>query len=210
MSERLFTWLFKGLVYPQIWEDPEIDMKALAIRPHDRIVAIASGGCNILSYLTADPARVTAVDLNHAHVALTRLKLTAAGELPGYDAFYRFFGKADEKANLAAYERFIKRQLDDESRSYWEKRGFAGRRRITLFSRDLYHHGLLGWFIGAAHRVARLYGINPGDLLAARSIEEQRTFFDYRTRAAVRQAADPLGDLPACLAVRPRHSASTI
>ena len=87
MSERLFTWLFKGLVYPQIWEDPEIDMKALAIRPDDRIVAIASGGCNILSYLTADPARVTAVDLNHAHVALTRLKLAAARELPGYDAF---------------------------------------------------------------------------------------------------------------------------
>ena len=178
MSERLFTWLFKGLVYPQIWEDPEIDMKALAIRPEDRIVAIASGGCNILSYLTADPAKVTAVDLNHAHVALTRLKLAAVRELPGHDAFYRFFGKADEKANLAAYERFVKEQLDDESRAYWEKRGLAGRRRITLFSRDLYHHGLLGWFIGAAHRIARLYGINPGDLLVARSIEEQRTFFD--------------------------------
>ncbi|MCB1387286.1 MAG: DUF3419 family protein [Nitratireductor sp.] len=178
VSERLFTLLFKGLVYPQIWEDPEIDLKALAIRPDDRIVAIASGGCNILSYLTADPAHVTAVDLNHAHVALTRLKLAAARQLPGYDAFYRFFGKADEKTNLSAYQRFIKPHLDAESRAYWERRGLTGRRRITLFSRNLYRHGLLGGFIGAAHRIARLYGIDPGDLLAARSLEEQRGFFD--------------------------------
>ena len=55
LLERAFTLAFKGLVYPQIWEDPEIDMEALAIGRDHTIVAIASGGCNILSYLTADP-----------------------------------------------------------------------------------------------------------------------------------------------------------
>ena len=48
-------------------------MKAMQIEPHHHIVSIASGGCNALSYLTAGPARVTAVDLNHAHVALVKL-----------------------------------------------------------------------------------------------------------------------------------------
>lgn len=176
--ERLFTWLFKGLVYPQIWEDPVIDIEALAIRPGDRIVAIASGGCNVMSYLTADPASIVAVDLNRAHVALNRLKIAAALRLPDYDAFYRFFGKADEKANLAAYERFIRDGLDETSRAYWDRRGINGKRRITLFSRDLYHHGLLGWFIGVAHRVAKLHGIDPADMLKARTMEEQRSFFD--------------------------------
>ncbi|MEC9342696.1 MAG: DUF3419 family protein [Pseudomonadota bacterium] len=176
--ERLFTWVFKGLVYPQIWEDPVADMNALAIRPGDRIVAIASGGCNVMSYLTADPGAITAVDLNRAHVALTRLKLTAAARLPNHDTFYRFFGRADERANLAAYERFIQPHLDAESRAYWERRGLTGKRRITLFSRDLYHHGLLGWFIGVGHRVAKLYGIDPSDILKARTMEEQRTYFD--------------------------------
>lgn len=176
--ERLFTWAFKGLVYPQIWEDPEIDMEALAIERDHRVVAIASGGCNILSYLTADPAQITAVDLNQAHVALTRLKLAAARRLPGYDAFYRFFGKADEKANVEAYTRFLRDGLDADSRAYWERRGVTGRRRISLFARDLYHHGLLGYFIGAGHKVARLYGIDPKDILSARSLEEQRSFFD--------------------------------
>lgn len=178
--ERLFTFAFKGLVYPQIWEDPDVDMRALALRPHSRVLTIASGGCNVLSYLTADPGEIIAVDLNHAHVALARLKLAAAKFLPGYDAFYRFFGAADEKANVAAYERFLRDQLDPETRAYWERRAPAnwGKRRISLFSRDLYRHGLLGHFIGFAHFVARLYGVDPRRLLMARSLAEQRSYFE--------------------------------
>lgn len=176
--ERAFTWVFKGLVYPQIWEDPEIDMEALEVGPDHHVVAIASGGCNILSYLTANPSSVTAIDLNAAHIALNRLKLAAAVNLPDHDAFYRFFGKADEKANIAAYKRFLRDHLDPETRAYWEKRDLTGRRRYTLFARDLYCHGLLGYFIGVGHFVARAYGIDPRDMLRARSMDEQRSFFD--------------------------------
>ena len=75
--ERLFTLMFKGFVYNQIWEDPGVDMEALALQPHHRMITIASAGCNILNYLAADPARIIAVDLNPNHVALTRLKLAA-------------------------------------------------------------------------------------------------------------------------------------
>ena len=32
--ERLFTLMFKGFVYNQIWEDPDVDMEALALQPH--------------------------------------------------------------------------------------------------------------------------------------------------------------------------------
>ncbi|MEK1886761.1 MAG: DUF3419 family protein [Phyllobacterium sp.] len=178
LSERLFAHVFKGLVYPQIWEDPEVDMEALEIRSGHRVVTIASGGCNAMSYLTADPASVEAVDLNTAHVAFNRLKLAAVAHLPNYDAFYRFYGTADDKANLAAYERFIQPHLDATSRAYWEKRMLSGRRRITIFSRDLYRHGLLGLFIGMGHRVANVYGIDPRDILKAATIEEQRVYFD--------------------------------
>jgi S-adenosylmethionine-diacylglycerol 3-amino-3-carboxypropyl transferase len=176
--ERLFTTLFKGLVYPQIWEDPDLDMRAVALKPGGRMIAIASGGCNVLSYLTADPGEIVAVDLNRAHVALTRLKLAAARHLPTYDSFYRFFGEADERANVGAYRRFLADRIDAETKSYWEGRGFNGRRRITLFSRDLYRHGLLGYFIGAAHFIARRYGADPSNLVWARSLDEQRTFYE--------------------------------
>ncbi len=180
LLEHLFAWMFKGLVYPQIWEDPEIDLEALAVAPDCHVVAIASGGCNILSYLIADPQRITAVDLNQTHVALCRLKLSAASNLPGWDSFYRFFGEADEQANVNAYWRFLSSALDPETRSYWEGRSAfgLGRRRISLFSRNFYRHGALGHFIGAGHALARLYGVNPGDVLRARTVEEQRGYFD--------------------------------
>ncbi|MGZ5803038.1 MAG: DUF3419 family protein [Xanthobacteraceae bacterium] len=184
LRQRLFDYvfasLFKGLVYPQIWEDPEVDMAALAITPESRIVAIASGGCNILSYLVADPAQIVAVDLSDAHIALNKLKLAAAKHLPSAESFFRFFGEADEEANVAAYWRFLAPHLDADTRAYWESHRVTrlGRRRISLFSRNLYRYGLLGRFIGFGHMVARLYGIDPRDVLRARSLAEQRSYFE--------------------------------
>jgi S-adenosylmethionine-diacylglycerol 3-amino-3-carboxypropyl transferase len=180
LLERLFERLFRGLVYTQIWEDPEIDLEALALGPDCHVVAIASGGCNVLSYLTAAPARITAVDLSRAHVALSRLKLVAATRLPSWQAFYGFFGTADDPANVAAYHRLIAPHLDPQSRAYWEGRGLQhlGRRRISIFARNVYRHGVLGRFIGIAHAAARVYGVDLRDLLSARSLEEQRRFFE--------------------------------
>jgi S-adenosylmethionine-diacylglycerol 3-amino-3-carboxypropyl transferase len=179
LLEVLFTWAFKGLVYPQIWEDPEIDREALALTPDCHVVAIASGGCNVLSYLIDDPRRITAVDLSLAHIALNRLKLAAVRRLPSWDAFYRFFGEADERSNIDAYWCHLASHLDPETRRYWEPRGLFGLRRprITMFSRNMYRYGLLGHSIGLGHVIARLYGIDPRKLLQARSLEEQRLLY---------------------------------
>ena len=75
LLERLFARLFHGLVYAQIWEDPVADMGALQIQPEDNLVCISSSGCNVMSYLTANPASITVVDLSPAHVALLRMKV---------------------------------------------------------------------------------------------------------------------------------------
>lgn len=176
--ERLFTFAFRGLVYPQIWEDPVVDMDALAIRPTDHVVTIASGGCNVMSYLVAGPAKITALDLNGAHIALNRLKLTAVRTLPGHKEFYRFFGSADRRDNVGLYEQHIRSELDETSQRYWEKRGLSGRRRIGAFSRGFYRTGLLGSFIGAAHLVARLHGCDPKRILKATTRKEQREIFE--------------------------------
>ena len=180
LLERLFERLFHGLVYTQIWEDPEVDLEALQLRPDNHIVAIASGGCNVLSYLVDDPARITAVDLSSAHVALNRLKLMALSRLPNWETYYRFFGAADDEANVAAYDRLIAPHLDAQSRLYWEGRSLQqlGRRRISIFARNAYRHGVLGRFIGVTHALCRAYGVDLNELLSARSLEEQRAFFE--------------------------------
>ncbi len=178
LLERAFTFAFRGLVYAQIWEDPEVDLEALAVTPDCHIVQIASGGCNVLSYLTANPRAITAVDLNTAHIALNKLKLIAARELPDYAAFHRFFARANSKENIAAYKRYVRPHLDEPTKRYWEGRDMIGRRRIGGFAKGVYKRGLLGNFIGAAHFIAKLNGVDPKVMLAANSMQEQREIFD--------------------------------
>jgi S-adenosylmethionine-diacylglycerol 3-amino-3-carboxypropyl transferase len=178
LLDRLFAVWFTRFVYNQIWEDPAVDLAALAIDRSSRVVTIASGGCNVLNYLAADPAEIVAIDLNPAHIALTRLKIGALQHLPDYDSFFQFFGVARDRANVALYDRYLRDRLDDVTRRFWDHRTLVGRRRIAFFAKGLYHQALLGKFIGFLHGFARLLGQHPSRLLAARSLAEQRSIFD--------------------------------
>jgi len=200
LQERLFARLFSGLVYAQIWEDPAIDIEALALRPGEDVVAIASGGCNVLSYLVADPGSVTAVDLNGHHVALNRLKIAGARHLPDHETFFRFFGAADAPANVAIYDSHLRAHLDDSTRLYWDETDWRGRRRIEQFAGNIYKKGLLGRFIGAGHLVAKLYRKDPRKILAARDLAEQRAVFESEMRPIFRsRLVEFLADNPSAL-----------
>jgi len=177
LQERMFTLAFSGLVYPQIWEDPEVDIVAMGPLQGKRIATIASGGCNILAYLTEDPEAVIAVDLNRHHVALNRLKHAAISHLPDFETFFRFFGEADRKDNVVAYDRHLAAHLDPQTRAYWEQLTWTGR-RVSLFARNIYKHGLLGRFITVVHLLARLHRVDPRRMLEARTMAEQRRIFD--------------------------------
>ena len=181
IQERLFTLAFSGLVYPQIWEDPVVDMEALDLRagracssPSRRAAATCS------AILTAAPIAVTAVDLNPAHVALNKLKLAALAHLPDYDAFCRFFGEADARANIDAYfDAAARRTSTTTTRAYWEARDRFGRRRIGYFARNFYRHGLLGHFIGAGHLARpRCTASTRAACSRRKTLDEQRRIFE--------------------------------
>lgn len=200
LLDKAFAFAFKNLVYAQIWEDPEADMAALDIRPDSRVITIASGSCNALSYLTADPEAIVAVDLNAAHLALGRLKIAAVRHLPGHDHLRRFLVEADHADNVAAYDRLLAPQLDDHSRRYWQGRDLVGRRRIDGFASGIYKRGLLGNFIGLAHLLARLHRVDPRDILAAKTLEDQRRVFDQKLAPIFdRRLVRWLTDRPAAL-----------
>ncbi|MFX8565669.1 DUF3419 family protein, partial [Acinetobacter baumannii] len=74
--------------------------------------------------------------------------------------------------------RYIRDQLDEKSRAYWETKRFGTGRRINLFARNVYRFGLLGRFIGTVHVLARAYGKNPRRMLTAKSLEDQRRVFN--------------------------------
>ena len=177
LLERLFAMWFARFVYNQIWEDPVVDLEALQLTPECRVVTIASGGCNVMNYLGADPAAIIAVDLNPAHIALTRLKLAAMKRLPDYESFFRFFGVAKHSENVDAYFSHVAPHLDADTRHFWEHRSLLGRQRIEFFAKGLYRKALLGRFIGFLHGFAKLAGQDVSRLLDARSREEQLTIY---------------------------------
>jgi S-adenosylmethionine-diacylglycerol 3-amino-3-carboxypropyl transferase len=177
LLERLFAMWFARFVYNQIWEDPVVDLEALQLTPESRVVTIASGGCNIMNYLGADPEAIVAVDLNPAHIALTRLKLAAMRHLPDYETFFRFFGIAKHSDNVDAYFSHVAPHLDAETRHFWEHRSLLGRQRIEFFAKGLYRKALLGRFIGFLHGFAKLAGQDVTRILDARNREEQLAIY---------------------------------
>lgn len=180
LSERLFGLLFSGLVYPQIWEDPDVDMAGMELSPGHSIVCIGSGGCNMLAYLSRHPSSIDVVDLNPHHIALNRLKLAAFRSLPGHSDVVRFLAMENVSGNVEAFDRVIAQNLDATSRTYWQKRRWNGQRRIEVFERNIYRTGLLGRFIAVGHLLARLHGVQLTELANAKSLREQRHVFDTR------------------------------
>ena len=162
---RMVAFWLERLVYTQIWEDPQADLAALQLPLGSTIVTISSGGCNALSYLTAQPAQVYAVDCNEAHLALLKLKLAGIRAFSSYSDFWQFFGEAASPANAQLYRTRLRPRLDAHARAYWDKRNIIGRPRYAHFTNGFYRHGMLGRFIGLAHVVARLAGIDLDALL---------------------------------------------
>jgi S-adenosylmethionine-diacylglycerol 3-amino-3-carboxypropyl transferase len=163
--DRLFAFWFRRLVYTQIWEDPEADLAALKLPLGSTIVTISSGGCNALSYLTARPAQVYAVDLNEAHLSLLALKLAGLRALSDYADFWQFFGEGASAANAGLYRDRLRPVLDADARAYWDKRNSTGRPRYAYFTDGFFRHGVLGRFIGMAHVLAKLARIDLAALL---------------------------------------------
>jgi S-adenosylmethionine-diacylglycerol 3-amino-3-carboxypropyl transferase len=172
--DRLFAFWFRRLVYTQIWEDPEADLAALQLPVGSTIVTISSGGCNALSYLTAQPAQVFAVDLNEAHLSLLKLKLAGLRAFSKYADFWQFFGEATSPSNSALYRDRLWLWLDADARAYWDKRNVVGRPRHAYFTDGFYRHGMLGRFIGLAHVLAKFARIDLTALLNGKTDAPER------------------------------------
>jgi S-adenosylmethionine-diacylglycerol 3-amino-3-carboxypropyl transferase len=172
--DGLYAFWLRRLVYTQIWEDPEADLAALRLPVGSTIVTIASGGCNALSYLMAQPAQVYAVDANQAHLSLLKLKLAGIRVFSNYSEFWQFFGEAASRSNAKLYRERLRPILDPEARVYWDKRDVIGRPRHAYFTNGFYRHGMLGRLIGLAHVVARLARIDLSVLLTAKADAPER------------------------------------
>ncbi len=183
MLQRIFAAWFEGLVYNQVWEDPAVDIEALEIGSDSRLLVIASGGCNALNYLLANPASIHAVDLNRGHSSLLELKRTALKHLPVFDDFFELFGFGRSKRTDVLYRRWLAPNLDPQTRDHWETNAiFDGLNfgpRISCFrDRGLYDQSRSALFLRFFHWLSRRFGLRIEAVLDADSLEEQSAIFE--------------------------------
>jgi S-adenosylmethionine-diacylglycerol 3-amino-3-carboxypropyl transferase len=165
---------FTEVRYAQCWEDADVLLKGLDVRPGDTCLSIASAGDNALALLTADPARVVAVDLNPAQLACLALRVAAYRELD-HAGLLELLGSRPSARRAALY-RCCRPLLGPVDRAFWDARpgrieggiGGAGK-----FERYFRHFRLR--VLPLAHRRRAVAA-----LLEPRPLEERLTFYQDR------------------------------
>lgn len=184
LDQKVFDAIYsRSLVYNTCWEDPAVDRIALALRPQDRMLVIASAGCNVLDYALVAPACVHAVDANPRQIALLELKIAGIKRLE-FEDFFAFFGSGRHPRSDFLYRSALRQQLTPFARAYWDRyvRWFAQQGPNSSF----YYHGLSGL---VARGFRSYLQLQPGlvaavdALLEARTLEDQCRIYDDQVQS---------------------------
>ncbi len=162
---------FSILRYAQCWEDTDVLLEALAVRPGDRCFSVASAGDNTLSMLSCAPAEVVAVDLSPVQIYLVELKAVGFRTLE-HGALLEFVGVRPSARRRDLYAQ-VRPSLREPARAYWDRctpmieAGLAGAGKFEKYF-GLFRRCVLPLIHSSADRMA---------LLRPRDAEERRAFY---------------------------------
>lgn len=183
-DSKIFNALYaRSLVYNACWEDPAVDRQALQLGPDDSLMLITSAGCNALDYALQGPATIHAVDANPRQNALLELKIAGIRTLAAED-FFAIFGKGFHAGIRQLYRQHLRPELSLFARRFWDQhyQWFASPQG------SFYFHGLAGLVARSFRSYLRMRPELAGDielLLAASTLQEQRSIYDERIAAAL-------------------------
>jgi S-adenosylmethionine-diacylglycerol 3-amino-3-carboxypropyl transferase len=109
---------FSHVRYAQCWEDADVLLEALDIKPGDDCLSIGSAGDNALAMLTRDPGRVVVIDLNPSQLACLELRVAAYRELD-HAGLLELIGSRPSERRGALYRR-CRSQLTAAVRAFWD------------------------------------------------------------------------------------------
>ena len=109
------------IAYAQCWEDADVLLEALDVRPGERCLSIASAGDNTLALLAKAPGSVVAVDLNPAQIACLELRVAAYRALE-HPQVLELLGSKPSLRRSALYQ-FCRELLSASARDFWDARG---------------------------------------------------------------------------------------
>jgi S-adenosylmethionine-diacylglycerol 3-amino-3-carboxypropyl transferase len=150
---------FADIRYAQCWEDADVLLEALQVRPGGFYVSIASAGDNVMALLSRGPRRVLALDVSPAQIACVALRAAAYRELT-HGELLEFVGSRPSLRRLALYQR-CRRHLAPGTRAFWDHRrhmvakGIGSAGKFETFLR-LYRRYVLP-LVHPGSRVERLF-----------------------------------------------------
>lgn len=179
---QFFSKAFQGILYNQIWEDPEIDLAALKLEENSKVLAISSGGCNGLNYLTKCPEKVSLVDIQQDHLHIARIRALAARAAPTYQHLFDFMAVGKGVKNIHFYQHHIAPHLSAEEKHYWQspmqQLWKRYKHRIDIFEKGFYPASKAAL---VARMIFPLLGIKRSrvrEFLKFSDTKEQTIYFD--------------------------------
>jgi S-adenosylmethionine-diacylglycerol 3-amino-3-carboxypropyl transferase len=165
---------FSLIRYAQCWEDTDVLLEALDIRPGDACFSVGSGGDNTLSMLSRDPGHILAVDLSPAQIFVIELKCAAFRALP-YRETLELVGVADSTRRAELYRR-ARAALSHDGRAFWDARQAVIARGLSGAGKfERYFEQFRRLVLPLIHRRGTRM-----DLFTPRSAAERRRFYDER------------------------------
>ncbi|KAJ3286864.1 hypothetical protein HK104_008851 [Borealophlyctis nickersoniae] len=166
---------FATYIYAFSWEDPQMDLKVMDLRPEDRMLAITSGGCNVLEYAAeVGPARLHAVDLNPCQNNLLELKMAGIAGLE-YQDFWRLFGEGYLPKFSTYLDTHLSPYLSPYAYHFWKQNA-----NFTNFFKT----GCTGLAIRVLRFIMKIRGLRDAieRMCGADTIEEQRVIWEKEIR----------------------------
>ena len=162
-----------GIVrYAQCWEDADVLLEALDVKPGETCLSIASAGDNCLSLLARDPARVVAIDLSLAQLYCLELRVAAYRRL-SHEQLLGLMGSRHCPDRLRLLEACMP-DLSGDCAAFWGDRSAAvqkfGLGGIGKFER--YFRIFRRWVLPLVHGKATVDAV-----LAAKDRESRDAFF---------------------------------
>jgi S-adenosylmethionine-diacylglycerol 3-amino-3-carboxypropyl transferase len=159
-------------MFAQSWEDPACDLAALSVRPGETMVAITSGGDNVLSFLIADPARIFSIDINPLQTAMLGLKMAAFRRLD-HSELLELLGVRPPVDAWALYHR-IRGDLPESAQRFWDQ-------KEPWFRHGLLSQGGFERYFGILRKIVRLaVGRRTVERLFATDPGAQQDFYDRK------------------------------
>jgi S-adenosylmethionine-diacylglycerol 3-amino-3-carboxypropyl transferase len=163
---------FRDIRYAQCWEDADVLLDGLDVRPGDVCLSIASAGDNALALLTRSPALVLALDLSPAQLACVELRVAAYRALE-HAELLELIGSTPSRRRGDLYRR-CRPLLSAEARDFWDGRREAVSAGVGSAGKFERYFGLFRRYVlPLVHGRAR-----TDALLRGGTLEERRRFYE--------------------------------